>query len=154
MFSPSSPVTGAAITGFTSPTYTLTADLAPGNNGKQFAVTALGGTQANVTTHSVSDPFTVTMFRPQILRSLPAANPVTGVVKEYPVNTYKVISRKGAIANTNGQPQICVITTKIDVVAGVDSLNPAEVKALLSCHIGVLSQQSSGIADTITTGLL
>lgn len=154
MFNPSSPVTGAAQTGFTSPTYTIAADLAPGNNGKQFAVTALGGTQANVTTHSVSDPFTISMFRPQQLKSLPAANPVSGVVKNFPVNTYKVITRKGAICNTNGVPQLCRVTTIIDVVAGSDSLNPAEVRAMLSLHVGVLSAQSAGIGDTVVSGLL
>lgn len=46
----SSPVTGGAQTGFTSPTYTLTADTPPaGSGGKQYAATALGGTQAGVT---------------------------------------------------------------------------------------------------------
>lgn len=57
-FTLTSPITGAAQTGFTSPTYTLTSDLAPDNNGKQVAVTALGGTQVGVTTHSVAAPFT------------------------------------------------------------------------------------------------
>lgn len=35
-----SPVTGSAQTGFTSPTYTITADKFPGNNGVQYAITA------------------------------------------------------------------------------------------------------------------
>jgi hypothetical protein len=42
-----SPITGGAQTGLTSPTYTVVTDTAPpGNPGKQVAVTALGGTQA------------------------------------------------------------------------------------------------------------
>jgi len=59
-WSPTTPVTGGAQTGFTAPTYTLSVDTAPDINGKQHAVTALGGTQAGVTSHSVSNPFTVT----------------------------------------------------------------------------------------------
>lgn len=41
-FAPSSPVTGAAVTGLTSPTYSLTTDVAPSLNGKQYAITAVG----------------------------------------------------------------------------------------------------------------
>jgi len=40
-FALSSPVTGAAQTGLTSPTYTVTADTPPDANAKQYAVTAL-----------------------------------------------------------------------------------------------------------------
>lgn len=58
-YSPSSPVTGGTQTGLTSPTYTLTADIAPSALGKQHAVTALGGTQTGVRTSSAADPFTV-----------------------------------------------------------------------------------------------
>lgn len=50
-------LTGAEQTGFTSPTYTTAADNAPDFNAKQVAVTAVGGTQAGVTAHSVSSPF-------------------------------------------------------------------------------------------------
>jgi len=69
-FNLTSPVTGASQTGFTAPTYTLTVDTAPDVNAKQWAVTALGGTQAGVSSHSVASPFTVTMFRPKVLRLL------------------------------------------------------------------------------------
>jgi len=153
-FNPTSPVTGAAITGFTSPTYTLTVDQAPGPNGKQYAVTALGGTQANVDAHSVSKPFTLTFFKPLSLKTLPAANPVTGILKSIPVNSYKLVSRKGAVPSINQVAQVARITTTIDVPAGTDTYEPEELKALLSAHFGVLSQQSSGIADAITTGII
>jgi hypothetical protein len=62
-FAPTSPVTGAAQSGLTAPTYTLTADVAPAQNAKQYAVTALGGTQTGVISHSVAAPFTLAMFR-------------------------------------------------------------------------------------------
>lgn len=153
-FSPTSPVTGASVSGLTTPTYTLTSDLAPGNNGKQFAVTALGGTQTGVDVHSVSKPFTLTMFRPQVLRTLPAQNPVTGVLKDVPVNTYKIVSRKGAVPAANQVPRTCIVTTTIDVPAGTELYEPEELKAVLSAHFGVLNQQASGIADTIISGIL
>ncbi len=153
-FAPGSPVTGGAQTGFTSPTYTLTADTAPSANGKQYAVTAIGGTQTGVDTHSVSKPFTVTMFRPVQLRALPAANPVTGIVKNVPVNTYKIVVRKGAVPLVNQAATIASVTVTINVPAGTDTYEPEDIKALLSCTIGVLNSTSAGIGDTVLTGIL
>lgn len=153
-FSPGSPLTGAAVTGLTTPTYTLATDTAPNINGKQFAVTALGGTQTGVDINSVSKPFTLTFFRPQVLRVLPSVNPVTGVVKEVPINTYKFITRKGAVPAVNQQCQVARITTVIDCPAGVDTYEPEEIRALISAHFGALWSQASGIADTVLTGVL
>lgn len=153
-FAPASPATGAAITGFTSPTYTLTADVAPSINGKQYAVTALGGTQTNVDTHSVAKPFTMTFFRPATLRTLPQANPVTGVLKNVPINTYKFITRKGVVPAANQIPLTARITTVIEVPAGADTYEPEDLKAMLSAHAGVLWAQASGIADTVVSGIL
>jgi len=149
-----SPITGAAQTGLTSPTYTLTADNAPDNNGKQWAVTALGGTQTGVTSHSVASPFTITFTRPKVLRGLGKPNPVTGVVSSVPRNTYKVIVRKGMLPLA-GQPyQTGLFTLTCDVPAGADLTSPAEVRAALSCLFGALTQQSSGEGDTCVSGLI
>ncbi len=153
-FAPTSPVTGATVSGLTSPTYTLATDVAPNINGKQYAVSALGGTQTGVDVNSVSKPFTLTFFRPQVLKVLPAPNPTTGVVKSVPVNTYKFITRKGAVPAVNQTTQVARITTTIDVPAGTDTYEPEELRALISAHVGTLSQQASGIADTVITGVL
>jgi len=103
-FSLSSPVTGGAQTGFTSPTYTLATDTAPTNSGKQYAVSAIGGTQAGVDSSSTpSRPFTITLQRPAVLRQLPTVDPVTGMLRNVPRNTYKVIVRKGTTPLA-GQP--------------------------------------------------
>lgn len=153
-FNPASPVTGAAVTGLTSPTYTITADIAPSINGKQYAVTALGGTQTNVETHTVAKPFTLSFFRPQNLRTLPQANPVTGVIKNVPVNTYKLITRKGVLPAANQVPMVGRITTIIEVPAGADTMEPEDLRAMVSAHFGVGSSQASGIADTIISGIL
>lgn len=153
-FAPSSPVTGAAITGFTSPTYTLLTDVAPSINGKQYAVSAVGGTQSGVEVNTVSKPFSVTFFRPPQLRTLPQANPVTGVIKNVPMNTYKLITRKGAEPASGQNAIVARITTIIDIPAGADTFEPEELKALLSCHFGVGWEQADGIADTVVSGVL
>jgi hypothetical protein len=153
-FNVTSPITGAAQTGFTSPTYTLTADNAPDNNGKQNAVTALGGTQTGVTTHSVASPFTLTFVRPKVFRSLGKPNPVTGLVKDVPRNTFKLITRKGVLPLAAQPYANLQITTIIDVPAGSDTVDPANIRASLSAHIGALSQQSAGAGDTCVTGII
>lgn len=153
-FSLSSPITGAAQTGFTAPTYTLTTDIAPAVNAKQFAVTALGGTQTGVDTHSVSKPFTITFFRPAVLKTLPAPNAITGVIKQFPNNVYKLITRKGAVPSANQLTLVPRITTSIEVPAGIDTYEPEELRAMLSAHIGALNQQSAGIGDSIVSGII
>lgn len=153
-FTPTSPITGGLQTGLTSPTYTHVADVAPDVNGKQVAVTALGGTQTGVTAHSISSPFTLTAIRPKTMRLLPQPNPTTGLVKNVPKNTTKVITRKGVIPLAGQAPAIMIVTTTIDVPAGADTADTLNVKAALSAHIGLLSQQSAGIGDTVTTGIL
>lgn len=149
-----SPITGAAQTGFTSPTYTLTADIAPDNNGKQNAVSALGGTQAGVTTHSVAAPFTITVTRPKVFRVLGKPNPTTGLIKDVPMNQYTVLTRKG-VTPLAGQPFVnCMIKTTVSIPAGSDTADPSNLRAALSAHIGALSQQSAGIGDTAVSGIL
>lgn len=149
-----SPITGAAQTGFTSPTYTLTADIAPSPTGKQHAVTALGGTQAGVTTHSVAAPFTISAFKPASLKGLGTPNVATGIIANVQNNTYKVITRKG-VTVLAGQPlRTMIITTTIDVPAGADLADAPNVRAALSAHGGVIAQQSAGIGDTAVSGIL
>jgi hypothetical protein len=154
LFTLTSPITGAAQTGFTSPTYTLTADLAPDNNGKQVAVTALGGTQALVTTHSVSSPFTITFIRPRVFRVLGKPNPTTGLIKDVPRNTFKCIVRKG-VTPLAGQPFATALCTVImDVPAGSDTADPANIRAMLSAAFGALNQQSAGAGDSLVSGVI
>jgi len=153
-FAPSTPATGATVTGLTSPTYTLTTDVAPNINGKQYAVSALGGTQTGVDYNTVSKPFTITFFRPPQLRTLPQANPVTGVIKNVPVNTYKLITRKGAVPAVNQVSLVARMTTIIEVPAGTDTYEPEELNAMISAHAGVLWAQADGIATTVRTGVI
>jgi hypothetical protein len=149
-----SPVTGAAETGFTAPTYTHVADQAPDVNAKQVAVTALGGTQAGVVAHTVAAPFTTSVFRPKTFKVLPKTNPVTGQLPSVPMNVYKVITRKGVLPLA-GQPySIARMTTIIEIPAGSDTADAANLRAMQSMHIGSLSQQSAGVGDTTVAGVL
>lgn len=153
-FNPTSPVTGAAVSGLTNPTYTLTPDVAPSINGKQYAISGLGGTQTGVDVNTVSKPFSLTFFRPQQLRVLPQPNPITGVIKSVPMNVYKLITRKGAQPANNQVNSMVRITTIIEVPAGVDTYEPEEIRAAMSCHVGALHANASGIADTVITGTM
>lgn len=154
MFSPTTPVTGAAQTGFISPTYTIVQDQAPDNNAKQFAVTALGGTQAGVTTHSRSSPFTGTLFIPKTYKLLGQPNPVTGRVRDFPRNPYKLIVRKG-VTPLAGQPvQPFNITVSMDLPAGADLADPANVRAALSFAFGLAFATATGLGDTLVQGTM
>jgi hypothetical protein len=150
----SSPVTGSAQTGFTSPTYTVVSDVPPNAYSKQYAVTALGGTQTNVEVHGASKPFTITFARPNQIRSAPVPNPVTGVMANSPRNVYSVIVRKGALPGPSQNPQTMVLRCDLSVVAGADLQEPEDIRAALSLLIGSMSQQSAGLGDTLINGLL
>lgn len=153
MYNPSSPVTGGSQTGFTSPTYTLTADLAPHANGKQHAVTAIGGTQTGVVTHSVSSPFTITFVRPKVLKSLgmPAAN---GYIASVPRNLYKLIVRKGVTPAADQPAQVLIAEVSLHIPAGADTYDASNVRAALSALIGTLNQVSAGIGDSCIAGVI
>jgi hypothetical protein len=149
-----SPITGLAQTGLTSPTYTHVADVAPSILGRQYAVTALGGTQTGVTAHSASAPFTLTVYRPAQFKQLGKANPVTGVIANVPRNVFKFVGRKGVLPLA-GQPyQTMVATLTLECVAGSDTADSANVRALLSALFGAVSQQSAGFGDMLATGIM
>lgn len=152
----SSPFTGATATGYlTSPTYTVVADLAPSANGKQYAVTALGGTQTGVVISSVANPFTLTLFKPSQLKQLPAVNSVTGQFTG-PVgrNTFRLIVRKGMLPLAGQSPLVGMVDMSISLPAGVGDADPNSVAALLSAAIGALSDQSTAIVTMCKSGVV
>lgn len=148
------PVTGTAQTGFTAPTYTVVSDAAPNAYSKQWAVTALGGTQANVDVHGASSPFTITFSRPAAVRSAPVPNPTTGVIGNSPRNTYSVLVRKGTKPGVGQNPQTMLLRCDFGVIAGADLTEPEDIRAALSLLIGALSQQSAGLGDMLVNNLL
>lgn len=153
-FNPSSPVTGSAQTGLTSPTYTLTTDTPPNSNSKVWAVTALGGTQTGVDVHAASKPFQLGVSRPANIRVAPLPNPVSGAIGTSPRNVYSVWVRKGASPVSGQSPQILMLRCDLSVAAGQDLVEPEDVRAALSLLIGALSAQSAGLGDTLINAVL
>lgn len=153
MFSPSGTITGSAQTGFTTPGYTITAMQAPDVNGKKWAVTALTGTQAGVTAHSVSSRFDLLFVVPKNLRQLPSVNPTTGIVPNVPVNTYWLVVTKSGTPGANQSEKNIVFRLGIDVPAGVDFNDSAEVRGGMSLLGGLIANQSAGLGDTLISGI-
>lgn len=150
----STPVTGGPQTGFTSPTYTVTADTYPDFNGKALVVSALGGTQTGVTVHSASSPFSIAFTRPKSFRMIGPVVPNTGRVKSVPNNTYKTVVRKGVLPLAGQPTAIARGGFFLDIPAGSDLADAANLRALVSLLIGALWQVSAGLGDTIVTGSL
>lgn len=154
-FSLTSPITGGAQTGFTSPTYTIATDVAPTSAGKQYAVTALGGTQTGVDASSTpSKPFTITLSKPTTLRALGVVDPVTGQLRNVPRNVYKILVRKGVTPLAGQAPVALQARLEIEVPAGADTADAANVRAAMSLLIGSLNSISASIGDTLVTGVI
>jgi hypothetical protein len=153
-FAPSSPVTGAAVTGLTSPTYTLTADTNPAVNAKQYYVSALGGTQTGVTTHSVGSPFIVSMWRPVTLLLASFFSTLTGFRSKNPVNRYKQITIKGVTPVVGSPIEPVIIRIDMEIPAGSETNDLINVKAAISAAFGLAYATASGVADTVSTGTL
>jgi len=157
-FNPTSPVTGAAISGLTSPTYTITEDQAPDGDTRRFLVTALGGTQTGVETHTVSSPFACHVSRPKTIRTLGRINPATGFYMALPVNEFRRRIYKG-VTIVNGaisQEAVCVDDRRSRIVAGSElSGNDVEdLKAFASFAAGFDYSNAQWMYDLWTTGAI
>lgn len=148
-----SPVTGSAQTGLTSPTYTLTADNAPDSNGKQWAVTALGGTQTGVDVNSGPRPFTITITKPKVYKAQGRVN-AQGVLTSVPMNTHSVLTRKGVTPLAGQASKTSMIRTSFDVPAGSEVADVEDLRAALSLHIGALTQISAALGDQVATNTI
>lgn len=148
------PVTGGAQTGFTSPTYTIAADSNPDYNGKQWVVTALGGTQVGVSVHSASSPFSIAFFKPKNVRVLPKVDLNGGYSAGIPLNVYSFFIRKGSVPAANQVPAIGWTKVQMAVPAGSDTYSPAEIRGMASLLVGALNQVSAGIGDTLVTSVM
>lgn len=149
-------LTGGAQTGFVTPTYTLTQDIAPTIFGKQWAVTAIGGTQTGVAASSAAKPFSVTVVRPTAFKSTFAVNPQTGaIIGPVPKNAWKIIVRKGVDVLANNPSQLASCTLDVKVPAGVDLINSGnEARAMVSLLTGFLTSQGSGFGDSLINTIL
>lgn len=150
---PSVPFNGAAVAGLTSPTYTVSTDVAPNSTSKQYAVTALGGTQTGVDVSSGSRPFTVTYDRGAAPKQVSAPNPSTGVV-QVPFNVQTLRFRKGLTPLAGQTSRTGMIEVKISIPAGADLADAVNIKALMSCASGFITNQTQGIVDSLLTGVI
>lgn len=147
------PGTVATVAGFTSPTYTQVDDLPPANNAKQKTVTALGGTQGSASANTAGEPFTTTFYKPAVLKSLPTANPVSGLRGQIPTNQWKLIVRKGGEVAA-GVPGQVTIRTTIDVSAGMETYDADNVKAVVQYFCSLLGEECADLSETILTGVV
>jgi hypothetical protein len=70
------------------------------------------------------------------------------------MNTYKFITRKGVLPLAGQAYKVAVITTTADIPAGSDTADAANIRGALSCHFGLISQQSAGFGDMTVNGVL
>lgn len=152
-FAPTSPVTGAAVTGLTSPTYTLTLDTVSIGNGKQYAVTALGGTQTGARTHSNSSPCTLTWFKDPVTKQLPALNG-NGQLGSVPMIKNRLIFRQGQLPLAGQAYKNAVCRVEFDMPVGADVADVVQQKAFVSLIAGVLWGNANEFYNTLATGVM
>lgn len=154
-FSPDLTTSGAAVgAGFTTPTFTLVADLAPDVNSRQWYVSAKGGTQpSGVRVHSAGDPFTQTIRRVPY-RALPARNLVTGNYPNVPMNRIEFLTRKSVIIDSAGTRRVMNLRTVAEIPAGAEIYDPDNIKASVSAHEGTIGEETADLADSYITGVI
>ncbi len=151
MFNPSTPVTGLVTTGFTNPTYGFALGQAPNAWSRRYTVNAINGTQAGVDPQSASRPFDIVVSQPQALRTLSAVD-VNGVVRNVPYNVYGAKTTKGLTVLAGQASKNGTVDTRMSIPAGADLADQPNVKAMLGFHIGMLSNQANGLAQTAIDG--
>ena len=152
MIALTTPVTGGAQTGFTSPTYTIVSDTPALGAAKSYVVTALGGTQAGVTSHSIARPFTISWF-PSKGAVLPQPDS-SGIVRSVPMNVHQLIVRAGVLPLAGQANRLAFAKLRFEIPAGSDTADPAQLRALCSLLVGALTQISSGAGDTLINNIV
>lgn len=152
-FSPDLSITGAAQTGFTSPTYTMVSDFPPDANSKQWAVSALGGTQTGVRAHVDGDPFTATI-RKERYKALPAKNPVNGSYGNVPMNRTELLIRKGVYIDSSNTIRVANLRIIAELPAGSQVSDAVNIRGMCSFGLGLLAEEASDYGDTLVTGVI
>jgi len=149
-----SPLPGGSQTGFTSPTFTLSDDQSPDNNGLQMFVSALGGTQpAAVDAHSIARPFTISYWRPKVYKFLGGLLS-NGQLSSVPVNTRKWIVRKGVTVMDGQPPRVASCNVAFNIPAGSEEADPDNLRAMISVLVGSLNDYSDTLGDNTITGTI
>ena len=153
-WSPDSSITGAAQTGFTTPTYTIASDLAPDANSRQYVVTALGGTQANVRASTAGDPFTATIRKDRNYKVLPAKNPVNGAYGNVPLNKTELLVRKGVYIDSDNTIRTANLRIIAELPAGSEVVDAANIRGLCSFALGLLAEEAADYGDSLVSGII
>lgn len=149
-----SPVSLTNTTGFTTATATVAVDQAPDNTAKAWYVTAWGGTvPGTLRVHSASDPCRVTFWRDKIIKVLGQLG-LNGQYTSVPVNKYKVIVQKGVLVAANQPSRQMIIRCELEVPAGAELYDLPNVRGGLGLLNGAITQQITGLGDTIGAGAL
>ena len=144
-------VTGGTATNFlTSPVFTTVKDKPLDTNQNQVACTALAsGTATNGRYHTPSDPCTVTSSRPKSIKTLQS---VGEDLDQF--NEYSVLTRKGVKCRSTGEIRTMTVRTVYRIPVGAEVYDAVNVAIGASLHHGLTAEESSGIIDTIISGLL
>lgn len=153
-WSPDSSITGAAQTGLTSPTYSISADLAPDANSRQYVVTSVGGTQTNVRASSAGDPFTATIRKDKVYKARPAKNPVNGSYGNIPMNKTELLCRKGVYIDSDNTVRNANLRVIAELPAGSEVNDAANIRALCSFALGLLAEEAADYGDSLVTGII
>jgi hypothetical protein len=144
-------ITGNAMTGLTTPTYTLATDNPPQINARQSIVTTLGGTQTGVRTHAPSDPFTLTAIKPLKPIGYPRANPVTGAIPQVGRNKYILKLRKGLIPLAGQNPQLAEFDLTCQIPAGAEVNDQINIAAALSALTALINREGPNLFVMVKT---
>lgn len=133
---------------FTSPTWGTTASSTTVNNGKISTITSKSGTQpASVDVHSASRPFSIAVFKPPVVKVLPALN-ANGILPNIPVNAYRVKTLKGVTPLVNQASVSNSMETIMKIAAGSDIADPANVIAMVEAHIAACYQVITDLCNS------
>lgn len=152
-WSPDSSITGSTQTGLTNPTYTVGADLAPDANSRQYVVTALGGTQTDVRASTAGDPFTATIRRAPY-KAIPPKNPVNGSYGNIPLNRTEILVRKGLQVDSDDVLRTGNFRFIAELPAGSEVNDAVNIRAAVSFLIGLLTEESADLGDSLVTGVI
>jgi len=142
----------ANIAALSSAVLTVTASAPPSTNAKRGIISALAsGTAAGFRAHTVSDPFDITVWAPQTPRSLPNVN-ANGVRPKVPTNVHSVVTRKGLRPASDVASIPSLIKTNLDVPAGSESYDSANLALMIAAHIKALSDLVDDLYDNALTG--
>lgn len=148
MLSPDSSITGGTEAAFTTPTYTLTSDSAPEALSRLWIVSALGGTQTDVRSHSGGDPFRL-LVRRFPYRVLPPKNPNNGAYGSVPNNKAEIIVTKGLKIDSAGTIRNGEVRITVSLPAGCEVNDPKNVRALGCFSLGLWTEEAQDFNDSM-----